>query len=305
MSANPTSPNLFQRFQATSAIAGGNAAYLDDLYEAWLANPDAVEPAWRSYFGELQGRGARDASHLAAIARIEAAQRQPRTAPGALVAVADTAQSQKQAAVLKLVTAYRSRGHLAARLDPLELEQAFPESDLKAIGLLPRPGAPDLQPEYHGLDESDLDSQFSTGSLAGPARLKLRDLLARLRATYAGSIGAEFMHISDVEQRQWVHEQLERAGGDYGLTAADQRRVLEKLVQADGLERYLHTKYVGQKRFSLEGGDSLIPLLDEFVRRGGADGMRDMVIGMAHRGRLNVLVNILGKSPEKLFAEFD
>ncbi|MCC6596052.1 MAG: 2-oxoglutarate dehydrogenase E1 component [Rhodanobacteraceae bacterium] len=305
MSANPTSPNLFQQFQATSAIAGGNAAYLDELYEAWLADPDAVEPAWRSYFGQLQGRGARDASHLAAIARIEAAQRQPRTAPGALVAVADTAQSQKQAAVLKLVTAYRSRGHLAARLDPLELEQAFPESDLKAIGLLPRPGAPDLQPEYHGLDASDLDSQFSTGSLAGPARLKLRDLLARLRATYAGSIGAEFMHISDVEQRQWVHEQLERAGGDYGLSTADQRRVLEKLVQADGLERYLHTKYVGQKRFSLEGGDSLIPLLDEFVRRGGADGMRDMVIGMAHRGRLNVLVNILGKSPEKLFAEFD
>ncbi len=305
MSANPTPHNLFERFQATSAIGGSNAAYLDELYEAWLADPDAVDPVWRRYFGELQGRGVRDASHLAAIARIEAAQRQPRAAQPALTAVVDAGQSQKQAAVLKLVTAYRSRGHLAAKLDPLELEQAFPESDLRAIGLLPRPGAPDLQPEYHGLDAADLEREFDTGSLAGPTRLKLRDLVALLRATYAGSIGAEFMHISDVEQRQWVHEQLERAGGNPGLSVDDKKRVLEKLVQADGLERYLHTKYVGQKRFSLEGGDSLIPLLDEFVRRGGADGMRDMVIGMAHRGRLNVLVNILGKSPEKLFAEFD
>ena len=118
-------------------------------------------------------------------------------------------------------------------------------------------------------------------------------------------IGAEFMHISDAEQRRWVHEQLERAGGKFGLSADEKKRVLEKLTQADGLERYLHTKYVGQKRFSLEGGDSLIPLLDELVNRGGADGMNDMVIGMAHRGRLNVLVNILGKAPQKLFAEFD
>jgi 2-oxoglutarate dehydrogenase E1 component len=239
---------------------------------------------------------------VAAIARIEAAQRQPRGA--AIASVADSGLSQKQAAVLKLVTAYRSRGHLAARLDPLDMGHAFPSSDLEAIGLLPRPGAPDLQPEFHGLSNADLDTEFNTGSLAGPQKLKLRDLVA-LCKTYADSIGAEFMHISDVEQRQWVHEQLERAGGNSGLTAEDKKRVLEKLVQADGLERYLHTKYVGQKRFSLEGGDSLIPMLDELVRRGGTDGMRDMVVGMAHRGRLNVLVNVLGKSPEKLFAEFD
>ncbi len=142
-------------------------------------------------------------------------------------------------------------------------------------------------------------------SLAGPQRLKLRDLVALLKATYADTIGAEFMHISDAEQRRWVHEQLERAGGKFGLSAEEKKRVLEKLTQADGLERYLHTKYVGQKRFSLEGGDSLIPLLDELVNRGGADGMNDMVLGMAHRGRLNVLVNILGKAPQKLFAEFD
>ncbi len=305
MSANPTPQNLFERFTATSAISGDNAAYIDDLYELWLADPNAVEAVWRNYFNQLQDRGSRDASHLAAIARIEAAQRQPLTAQAPVALVADAAMSQKQAGVLKLVTAYRSRGHLAAQLDPLDMQHAFPDADLKAVGLLPRPAAPDLQPEFHGLGNADLDTEFRTGSLAGPQKLKLRDLLALLQATYAGSIGAEFMHISDVEQRQWVHEQLERAGGRYGLSASDKKRVLEKLVQADGLERYLHTKYVGQKRFSLEGGDSLIPLLDEFVRRGGADGMHDMVIGMAHRGRLNVLVNILGKSPQKLFAEFD
>ena len=306
MSANPTPQNLFERFQASSAIGGGNASYIDELYETWLADPNAVEPGWRNYFNELQtARGTRDASHLAAIARIEAAQRQPREAQAALAAVADPGKAHKQAAVLKLVTAYRSRGHLAAHLDPLELERAFPASDLEAIGLLPRPSAPDLQPEFHGLGAADMDSEFNTSSLGGPTHQSLRSLLERLQATYAGSIGAEFMHISDVEQRQWLHEQLERAGGNYGLSKADQLRVLEKLVQADGLERFLHTKYVGQKRFSLEGGDSLIPLLDEIVRRGGSDGMRDMVIGMAHRGRLNVLVNILGKSPEKLFAEFD
>ena len=303
MSANPTPQNLFERFQSTSAISGGNAAYIDDLYEQWLADANSVESVWRDYFNQMQTRGSRDASHVAAIARIEAAQRQPRAA--ALAPAADSGVSQKQAAVLKLVTAYRSRGHLAARLDPLDMEHAFPAADLQAIGVLPRPGAPDLQPEFHGLSNADLDTEFNTGSLAGPQKLKLRDLVGLLQKTYAGSIGAEFMHISDVEQRQWVHEQLERAGGNYGLSAEDKKRVLEKLVQADGLERYLHTKYVGQKRFSLEGGDSLIPMLDELVRRGGADGMRDMVVGMAHRGRLNVLVNVLGKSPEKLFAEFD
>ncbi|HEU4663136.1 MAG TPA: 2-oxoglutarate dehydrogenase E1 component, partial [Dokdonella sp.] len=305
MSANPSQPSLLQQFQASSPISGGNAAFVEDLYEAWLADPASVGASWQAYFASLKGREAGDLPHSAAIARIEAAQKLgPRATALAPVAGGD-APSQKQAGVLKLVTAYRSRGHLAARLDPLDLAHAFPEADLEAIGLLPRPAAPDLDPSFHGLGPADLDSEFSTGSLAGPQRLKLRDLVARLKATYAGSIGAEFMHISDVEQRQWVHEQLERASGDYGLSADDKKRVLEKLVQADGLERYLHTKYVGQKRFSLEGGDSLIPLLDELIRRGGADGMNDMVVGMAHRGRLNVLVNVLGKSPQKLFAEFD
>jgi 2-oxoglutarate dehydrogenase E1 component len=302
MSANQ--PSLLTQFQITSPLSGGNAAFIEDLYEAWLADAASVAPEWREFFDALKGREAGDVPHSAAIARIEQAQKLDGRGR-ATVAVSTDVPSQKQSGVLKLVTAYRSRGHLAAQLDPLAMDKAFPASDLEAIGLLPRPGAPDLDPAFHGLGSADMDTEFDTNSLGGPQRLKLRDLVARLKATYAGSIGAEFMHISDAEQRQWVHEQLERAGGHYGLSTDDKKRVLEKLVQADGLERYLHTKYVGQKRFSLEGGDSLIPLLDELIRRGGNDGMKDMVIGMAHRGRLNVLVNVLGKPPQKLFAEFE
>jgi 2-oxoglutarate dehydrogenase E1 component len=300
------SANLLEQFQASSPLSGGNAAFVEELYEKYLADPAVVAPEWRAYFDTLKGREAGDVAHSAVIERIELAQkRSGRTQAQPATTSGGEAPSQKQAGVLRLVTAYRSRGHLVAKLDPLDMDHAFPEADLKAIGLLPRPSAPDLDPALHGLTNADLDSEFRTGSLAGPQRLKLRDLVALLKATYAGSIGTEFMHISDVEQRQWVHEQLERAAGNYALSADDKKRVLEKLVQADGLERYLHTKYVGQKRFSLEGGDSLIPLLDELIRRGGTDGMNDMLMGMAHRGRLNVLVNILGKSPQKLFAEFD
>jgi 2-oxoglutarate dehydrogenase E1 component len=299
------SANLLKEFEASSPISGGNAAFIEALYEKYLLDPNAVAAGWRTYFDTLKGREAGDVPHSIVIERIENAQRLNGHAHAAVAGAGVDAKSDKQAGVLRLVTAYRSRGHLAAELDPLDLEHTFPASDLEALGLLPRPAAPDLDPAFHGLANTDFDTEFSTGSLAGPQRLKLRDLVALLKATYASTIGAEFMHISDAEQRRWVHEQLERAGGKFGLSAEEKKRVLEKLTQADGLERYLHTKYVGQKRFSLEGGDSLIPLLDELVNRGGADGMNDMVLGMAHRGRLNVLVNILGKAPEKLFAEFD
>jgi 2-oxoglutarate dehydrogenase E1 component len=282
--------NLLQQFAVSSPLSGGNAAFLEQLYESYLRDPESVAVEWRRYFDTFGGQQAGDIPHAEVIRRIEQAQR----SNGQVMAVAAGASdqhAQRQAAVLKLVTAYRSRGHLAADLDPL--------------GLATKQPAPDLDPAFHGLTAADLDTEFSTGSLAGPERLKLRDLLTRLQATYTRTIGAEFMHISDATQRRWVHERLEAAAGNFGLTTEERRRVLERLTQAEGLERYLHTKYVGQKRFSLEGGDSLIPLLDELVRRGGAEGVRDMVIGMAHRGRLNVLVNLLGKAPEKLFAEFE
>jgi 2-oxoglutarate dehydrogenase E1 component len=194
-------------------------------------------------------------------------------------------------AVGKLVTAYRSRGHLGANLDPL--------------GLAVRPDAPDLTLGFHRLSEADQGTEFFTGGVAGRERMKLGDLLALLKATYTGSIGTEFMHITDAEQRRWMYEKLESAAGNYGQSKEAKLRILERLTAAEGLERYLHTKYVGQKRFSLEGGDSLVPLLDVMLQSAGADGAKDAVIGMAHRGRLNVLVNTLGKPPRKLFDEFE
>ncbi|HET7930072.1 MAG TPA: 2-oxoglutarate dehydrogenase E1 component, partial [Rhodanobacteraceae bacterium] len=278
--------SLLQQLEETSQFGGGNAAYIDQLYEDWLHDPQAVAPAWRTLFQNLHGAG--DVSHTDAIARIVAAQAHGQRS----AAPVDDAHARKQAGVLRLLTAYRSRGHLAADLDPL--------------AIAPKRPAPDLDLAFHGLSDADLDTEFDCGTFAGGGqRMRLRDLRERLRRSYVATIGAEFMHISDHAQRRWIYDRLEKASGDAGLDAATRQRVLEKLTAADGLERYLHTKYVGQKRFSLEGGDSLIPLLDDLVRRASAAGIHELVIGMAHRGRLNVLVNILGKPPQQLFAEFE
>ena len=278
--------NLLKQFAQSSQL-GSNAAFIEDLYEQYLVSPDSVDPKWKAYFDGFKGREAGDVPHSAVIAHVaEAARNAANAAPAA-----QGAGDERERNVGRLITAYRSRGHLGARLDPL--------------GLTPPMNPPDLGLEFHSLSERDLDTEFSTGGLAGQPRMKLRDLLARLKATYTGSIGAEFMHMAEVEQRQWLYQRLELAGGDYNLSAETRKRVLERLTAAEGLERYLHTKYVGQKRFSLEGGESLIPLLDTVIRQSGVDKVKDIVIGMAHRGRLNVLVNTLGKNPRKLFDEFE
>jgi 2-oxoglutarate dehydrogenase E1 component len=281
--------NLLQQFSKSSQL-GANAAYIEDLYEQYLVDPDSVGPKWKTYFDGFEGREAGDVPHSAVIDAVAAAGRAAAKGSG-IASLAAGPGDERERGVGKLITAYRSRGHLAAKLDPL--------------GMLAESQAPDLALGFHRLSEGDLDGEFSTGGVAGRERMKLRDLLALLKATYTGSIGAEFMHISDAEQRRWMYERLEAAGGDFGRTDEDRRRILERLTAAEGLERYLHTKYVGQKRFSLEGGDALIPLLDNMVRRAGSDGVKDIVIGMAHRGRLNVLINTLGKSPRKLFDEFE
>jgi 2-oxoglutarate dehydrogenase E1 component len=279
--------NLRKQFAQSSQL-GANAAYVEELYEQYLVAPDSVDPKWKAYFDGVKGRdGDGDVPHSAVIAAIAEAGRL--AAKGALAA--SGTGDERERSVGRLITAYRSRGHLAADIDPLEMWQ--------------KPDAPDLGLDFHRLSERDLGDEFSTGGVAGQPRMKLRDLLALLKATYTGSIGAEFMHIADAEQRRWMYERLEAAGGRFGRSQDDKRRILERLSAAEGLERYLHTKYVGQKRFSLEGGDTLIPLLDVMIRRAGSNGVKDAVIGMAHRGRLNVLVNTLGKSPRKLFDEFE
>ncbi len=281
--------NLLKQFAQSSQLNGGNASYVEDLYEQYLVDPDSVGPKWKGYFDGFKGREAGDVPHSVVIEQITQAARQ--AADNGHVAAPAAGGDERERNVGRLITAYRSRGHLGANLDPL--------------GLTPPVNTPDLGLAFHQLSEKDLDSEFSTGNLAGQPRMKLRDLLTRLKATYTGSIGAEFMHIQEVEQRQWLYQRLEAAAGNYGLDAATQQRTLERLTAAEGLERYLHTKYVGQKRFSLEGGDSLIPMLDTIIRRAGQGQVKDIVIGMAHRGRLNVLVNTLGKSPRKLFDEFE
>ncbi len=280
--------SLIQEFQQSSQLAGGNADYVEGLYEAWLEDPASVSPQWRSYFEAFKGREAGDVPHSEVLARIALAARiAPTLGPSSVVS---DAYSESQGGVRKLVTAYRSRGHLGARLDPLDMTV--------------QPDAPDLDLPFHGLSQADLDVEFTTGTFFGAERMPLRTLLAALRATYSSTIGVEFMHISDATQRNWIYRRMESVGGKFGFSPAQKKRILERLTAAEGLERYLHTKYVGQKRFSLEGGDSLIPLLDAVVERAGGAGVKEMVIGMAHRGRLNVLVNTLGKPPHKLFDEF-
>jgi 2-oxoglutarate dehydrogenase E1 component len=278
--------NLLKQFAQSSPLNGGSAAYVEDLYEQYLVSPDSVDPKWKAFFDGFKGREAGDVPHSVAIEHITQASRQAANAANGAAP-----SDERERHVGRLITAYRSRGHLGARLDPLGLSEPV--------------NPPDLGLEWHTLSERDLDSEFSTGGVAGQPRMVLRDLLARLKATYTGSIGAEFMHIPDHDQRRWMYERLEQAGGNYGLDPETRKRTLERLTAAEGLERYLHTKYVGQKRFSLEGGDSLIPMMDVILRRSGSDGMRDIAVGMAHRGRLNVLVNTLGKNPRKLFDEFE
>ena len=279
--------SLLKQFAQSSQL-GSNAAYVEDLYERYLVAPDSVGPQWKAWFDGFKGREAGDVPHSAVIAEVAAAGRQ---ALRGEAAAGSGAGDDRERSVGRLITAYRSRGHLGAKLDPL--------------GMTPPLDAPDLSLGFHRLSDADLSVDFSTGGVAGQARMRLGDLLQRLKATYTGPIGAEFMHITDAEQRRWLYERLENAGGDFKRSSDDQRRILERLSAAEGLERYLHTKYVGQKRFSLEGGDSLIPLLDDLIRRAGTDGVKDIVVGMAHRGRLNVLVNTLGKSPRRLFDEFE
>jgi 2-oxoglutarate dehydrogenase E1 component len=197
----------------------------------------------------------------------------------------------KEASVVKLITAYRIRGHEVAKLNPLGDPHHEP--------------VPDLDPAFHGLDQADLDREFDTGALFAPDRMKLRDIITLCERVYCGSIGVEAIHITDTGKRRWLQERLETGEGFYRVDDEERLRILHLLTAAEGLEKYLHTRYVGQKRFSLEGGDSLIPLLYETMLHAGAHGVEEVVMGMAHRGRLNVLVNILGKSPEMLFAEFE
>ncbi|MEJ2308010.1 MAG: 2-oxoglutarate dehydrogenase E1 component [Gammaproteobacteria bacterium] len=254
------------------------AEYIDQLYEAYKLDPGSVSTEWRHYFYGF-----------------EAAHQEPGISPGSLVAPSEAAASNVDisASAERLITAYRMMGHLCARTDPLERQQHE-----KPI---------ELEPSYYGLDDEALKTEIAHVAIDPGRSLPLAEIIEVMEQVYCGSLATEYMHINDAEQRRWLEQRLESTRGDWQAQHSDVARtdILRDLTAAEGLEHYLHRRYVGQKRFSLEGGDSLIPMLDEVVQGGGQLGVNHVVIGMAHRGRLNVLVNLMGKSPQELFAEFE
>ena len=280
---------MIKEFQGNSYLYGANAPFIEALYESWLADPQSVEPRWRGYFDELQklDDGPRDVSHSEVQERFAAMAKAPR--PQAAAMPADG--FQKQFSVLQLIAAYRFQGARVADVDPL--------------GRIEKPSIPELDPAFYGLTDADLNTTFNAGALHGEAQDTLRGILQRLKDTYCQKIGAEIMYISDIPQKRWLLERFEPSLGRPAYDVVYKRHLLERLTAAETLEKYLNSKYVGQTRFSLEGGDGLIPLLDNLLQRAGAAGVQELVIGMAHRGRLNVLVNTLGKMPKDLFSSFE
>ncbi len=283
---------MMKELLANSHLFGANAPFIEALYDAWLRDPAAVEPRWRDYFDELQRieRGAADVSHFDVQDRFARLAREPR-APGATVVISRPQLGEKQFGVLQLISAHRFLGVRHADIDPLKRRE--------------KPRIPELEPEFYGLTAADMETVFNTGTLVGPRELKLADILRYLRETYCRTLGVEYMHITDTAQKRWVQERVESIRSTPDYDAEYRRHILERLTAAETLEKYLHTRYVGQKRFSLEGGESLIPQLDRLLQRAGGAGVQELVIGMAHRGRINVLVNVMGKMPKDLFAEFE
>src|SRR5690554_278970 len=283
-----------QQLWSTSHLSGGNASYVEELYELYLHDPNSVAEEWRSYFDKLpqtSGTGS-DISHSTIREHFLSLAKNPRRPQAVSGGQVSSERDKKQVGVLRLIQAYRMRGHQASNLDPLGLWQREPIADLTLA-------------EY-GLTEADLDTVFRTGELQiGKEEAPLREILDALRSTYCGTIGAEYMHIVDSAQRRWFQQRLESVRGKPQHSAESRRHLLERLTAAEGLEKYLGTKYPGTKRFGVEGGESLIPMLDEIIQRSGSYGVAEVVLGMAHRGRLNVLVNTLGKNPRDLFDEFE
>ncbi len=276
-----------KELESTSTLFGSNAPFIEELYERYLADAASVDAEWRTYFDAIKG-DARDVPHGPVVESFRELARSRRLA-GAMV---DSTTMHKQVLVLRLISKYRTLGMLYADLDPLKRQEP--------------PYIPDLDLRTYGFTEADLDTEFDVGSFkAGAQRMRLRDLIAALQDTYTHTLAAEYMYISDTPTKRFVQERLEPILSRPSYTTEQRRHILERLTAAETLERYLHTKYVGQKRFSGEGAEALIPMLDLLINRAGAAGVQEMVLGMAHRARLNVLVNTLGKMPSDLFSEFE
>jgi 2-oxoglutarate dehydrogenase E1 component len=295
--SDSSTPTAYTAYQGNTYLFGGNAPYVEEMYENYLSNPGSVPDNWRSYFDALQnvpaadGTNTRDVPHLPVINAFAERAKQG-TTKVVQASGADSELGRKRTAVQQLIAAYRNVGARWADLDPLKRAE--------------RPAIPELEPSFYGFTDADLETVFNTSNtFFGKETMSLRDLLNALRETYCGTMGAEYMYTTDQNHKRWWQQRLESARTNPQLNADQKKHVLNRLTAAEGLERFLHTKYVGQKRFSLEGGESFIVSMDELITQAGAKGVQEIVIGMAHRGRLNVLVNSLGKMPADLFAEFD
>ncbi|MBT9506969.1 2-oxoglutarate dehydrogenase E1 component [Rhodoferax sp.] len=296
-STSSTTSSVYQAYQNNTYLFGGNAPYVEEMYENYLANPGSVPDTWRDYFDALQhvpavdGSSAKDVPHLPVINAFAERAKQGGTKV-VMATGADSEMGRKRTAVQQLIAAYRNVGARWADLDPLKRTE--------------RAKIPELEPSFYGFTDADQETVFNiSNTFFGRESMSLRELQNSLRETYCGSIGAEYMYMTDQNQKRWWQQKLEAIRSKPNFTAEKKRHILDRLTAAEGLERFLHTKYVGQKRFSLEGGESFIAAMDELIQGGGAIGLQEIVIGMAHRGRLNVLVNSLGKMPADLFAEFD
>ena len=293
---SPAAASVYQAYQANTYLFGGNAPYVEEMYENYLANPGSVPDTWRDYFDALQnvpagdGSNSKDVPHLPVINAF--AERAKQGGTKVVMASVDVEMGRKRTAAQQLIAAYRNVGARWADLDPLKRAE--------------REKIPELEPSFYGFTDADQEAVFNTSNtFFGRDTMSLRELMNALRETYCGTIGAEYQYITDQNQKRWWQQKLESVRSKPNFTPDKKKHILDRLTAAEGLERFLHTKFVGQKRFSLEGGESFIAAMDELIQGGGVIGLQEIVIGMAHRGRLNVLVNSLGKMPADLFAEFD
>ena len=289
--------SVYQAYNNNTFLFGGNAPYVEEMYENYLANPGSVPDSWRDYFDALQhvaavdGSSAKDVAHQPVInAFADMAKKGVKQV--VMATGADSEMGRKRTAVQQLIAAYRNVGARWADLDPLKRTE--------------RDKIPELDLAFYGFSDADQETVYNTSNtFFGKESMSLRELMNALRETYCGTLGAEYMYTTDQNQKRWWQQKLESIRSKPTFSADKKKQILDRLTAAEGLENYLSKKYPGQKRFSLEGGESFIAAMDEIIQQAGGKGVQEIVIGMAHRGRLNVLVNSLGKMPADLFAEFD
>ncbi|MGA8963403.1 MAG: thiamine pyrophosphate-dependent enzyme, partial [Pseudolabrys sp.] len=305
-------------FARTSFLYGGNAAYIENLYAKYEADPAAVDAEWRAFFQSLKdeksdvvksAQGAswktpnwptRPSGDLVAALDGQWAETEKKLgekitstarAKGVELSSTDVMQATRDSIhALMLIRAYRIRGHFHAKLDPLALE--------------PEKNEEELDPSSYGFTEADLDRKIFLDKVLGLEFASMREIVAILRRTYCQTIGTEFMHISNAAQKSWIQERIEGRDKEITFTREGKRAILNKLVEAEGFEKFLDVKYTGTKRFGLDGAEALIPALEQIIKRGGNLGVKEICLGMSHRGRLNVLTQVMGKPHRALFHEF-